>query len=522
MQYLRMINQVLLTKLTRRNLLKFSFVTALLIGMLAHGFMFANKIPNHDDLVQYADIKGVGIENGRYVLYFFWKVFSPLSTPWLNGILGLLFLGGAAFFLCDAFDCRQVWQAAAVATVMTVFPVNVSVYSYMYQAHVFMLGVMFASAAPWLIRYGGRLGTVWAMLCVLMATGIYQAYLMLAAGFLIIFVIRCAARTDITTARAAWGMAIRCAIAVLGGAALYLVGMRVILATGKVALRSYQGIDSMGQMNWSELPAKIESAYQTVCEWYFTDVPSYATRLMKLSQGGIVLIGAGWLAYVVIRSLVEKRWQHGMLLLICGLLLPVAAAGIYLMGDEIGVHLITLHSIMVVLLLPVLCFSCERSGEKRGHMVKRFGALVLAAAYLCYGFSLVLVDNQAYLRMHMSFTRAQHFMNRLAARIEAHPDYAPGKRLVTTGYLNEKESLIFFEYDIADRFLPFVGVLNEVDYAWPQVAVRMLTQVVGLAMDPVDDWQPTPEQQAVVEAMPCYPAEGSIVFVDDLCIVRFS
>ena len=50
----------------------------------------------------------------------------------------------------------------------------------------------------------------------------------------------------------------------------------------------------------------------------------------------------------------------------------------------------------------------------------------------------------------------------------------------------------------------------------------MLTQVAGLPLTPVHDWQPTEAEQAVVDAMPCYPAEGGVVIVGDLCIVRFS
>ena len=75
---------------------------------------------------------------------------------------------------------------------------------------------------------------------------------------------------------------------------------------------------------------------------------------------------------------------------------------------------------------------------------------------------------------------------------------------------------------MANRFLSFVGILNEVDFAWPNVSVRMLTQVIGLPLTPVDDWQPTEAEKAIVDAMPCYPAEGCIAIIDDLCVVRFS
>lgn len=31
-----------------------------------------------------------------------------------------------------------------------------------------------------------------------------------------------------------------------------------------------------------------------------------------------------------------------------------------------------------------------------------------------------------------------------------------------------------------------------------------------------------PAWEAIVDAMPCYPAEGCIAIIDDLCVVRFS
>ena len=125
--------------------------------------------------------------------------------------------------------------------------------------------------------------------------------------------------------------------------------------------------------------------------------------------------------------------------------------------------------------------------------------------------------------MHMAFTRAENFGNRLAARIESMEGYYSGMRLVTRGYLSHEEPLMYFEYDIANRFLPFVGVRNEFDYYWDTTALWMLTRIVGLPMVPDQDWQPeTERERELVENMPCYPAEGSIVFVGDVCVIRFS
>ena len=66
-----MVENRLNTNLSRRQLLKFCLIAGMLLGVLAHGFMFANKIPNHDDMRFGMDLTGAGLESGRFVLYFF-------------------------------------------------------------------------------------------------------------------------------------------------------------------------------------------------------------------------------------------------------------------------------------------------------------------------------------------------------------------------------------------------------------------------------------------------------------------
>ena len=153
-KYLRVALAWLGDEMSRRRLLRLCLIAGMLAGLFAHGFMFANKIPNHDDLYYDVDISGAGVESGRFALFFFWKLFSNLSAPWLNGILGVGFLSCAAALLSDAFGLRRRWQALSLTLIVVVFPENISLFCFMYEAHVFALGVMFAALAAWLVPRG--------------------------------------------------------------------------------------------------------------------------------------------------------------------------------------------------------------------------------------------------------------------------------------------------------------------------------------------------------------------------------
>ena len=64
---------------------------SLLMGLLAYGYMFANKIPNHDDITALFS-KGTTYASGRWGLRLLSLIFPDASMPWLNGILSLALL----------------------------------------------------------------------------------------------------------------------------------------------------------------------------------------------------------------------------------------------------------------------------------------------------------------------------------------------------------------------------------------------------------------------------------------------
>ena len=510
--------------LNRRALVKLCLISGMILGLFAHGFMFANKLPNHDDLNCYMDFSEDALILGRYVLYFFWKLFSNLSTPWFNGILGVLFLSLASFFLCDAFEVRKAWRALGVVLIMLTFPVNATIFGFMFEAHLKMLGILFACCVPWAMAKL-RGGWFWAAGFAFLATGIYQVYIMLAIGLLILLVMRRTVFSALEgkTGGRVWAFAVACAAAAVAGLLVYIAGNWAMTHLAGVELRSYQGLDRMGALDVARLPEKILGAYTTVWDYYCADMPVYTTKLMQLAQWAIVFAGAAGCAAAVIRCLRKRRPAHAVLLLLCAALLPLAAAGIYFMGDDIERHQITLYPLILLLLLPLLCLDGRAAGLPPLPAPRRVCAAALAAACLIYGFAFSMLSNQAYYRMHLAFTRAENFGNRLATRIESMEGYRSGMRLATIGHLSQEEPLIYYEYELVNRFQPFLGVRNEFDYYWYDTGLWMLTRIVGLPMTPEYGWQPeTEEETALLESMPCYPAEGSIVFIDDLCVVKFS
>lgn len=494
------------------------------MGLFAHGFMFANKIYNHDDLEYYDDLGNVGVHSGRYFLHFFWKLFSDMSTPWLNGIWGVLFLCFSSFFLCDAFELRQRWQMLIISAVIQMNPINVSTYCYMFTAHVYMLALMLATMAPWLLKQEkGWYRFPLVALVVMMATGIYQVFLMYSIGLLILLVVfevqKSVAKGEQNAGRL-WGYAIWVAAAAIAGLVLYMVGLKLIQQVAGVQLNDYQGINETGKLTLSLIPGKIVQAYQKVLAFYLTDVPNYVNNRMWVFRGPLAVIAVAWLAVGVIRCLLRKAFWQALLTLLCALLLPLACYGINFMGDKIEIHMITLYPMILVLLIPVILL---RTDNKEHLSLRNLLAAGMLCLYMGYSFNCLILCNQAYYRHYMAFSRAEHLAARIAARIEELPEYERDCKIDVVGSLPETGSLFYNENYLIWRFQPFVGIRMESDYSWDYTFPNMLNAVIGLPVEWVgDEWADDPAAVEAVQQMPCYPQEGSIAFVNDVCIIKFS
>jgi len=526
MIYLKKAADWLQESVDRRQLLRFCLVAGLLIGLLGHAFMFANKIPNFDDLEYYADLDIAGLGAGRYVLHFLWKCFSDLSTPWFNGIVGVLALCMAAFFLCEAFRLNRNWQVLAMTVVLQLYPVNISTYCFMYEAHIFMIGVMLSCMAAWLLRnHRSLLRYALAALLIMLATGIYQVYVMLAIGLMILLVIFKTIQSARTGNSAAdvWRFALGCAAAGVAGLALYLVGMKLVNAIFGTVLNSYQGMNTIGSINVKLIPQKLMDSYADVWNMYVKRPPDYVNGRMRLMQTALLVLGVAGLVIQTLRCVLAKKPMHALLMAACALLLPQACCGIYFMGDTINAHSNTLYPMILMLFLPVVVIGPELLPARWN--LRRVAALGMTLLYLGYGFTCVILSNQGYYRQHMSFTRAEHFANRLAMRIEEVEGYHPMAPLKIWGHLSheEEKSLMYFEYDIASRFLPFFGINMELDFSWSYCMVNLLSRVIGLPVSDAVAWMPqTQEEQAALDAMPCYPQQGSIGWVGDVLVVKLS
>ena len=310
---------------------------------------------------------------------------------------------------------------------------------------------------------------------------------------------------------------------VWNGLLLYLLAAKLALRLTGSTLNQYQGMDKMGSLDISAIPQKLAQAYGTVWDYFIGDVPIYFTKLMRLAQGALALGGAVAAIWVAVRAIVRKKVLDGLLALGCLAILPVLAAGIYFMGDDIVIHSLVLYPLLLLLLAPALLIPGLLENLPRP-APRRALTVVLATACAVYGLWGAVLSNQAYYKLYLAYTRGEHFANRLALRIEQAEGYVPGMTVALYGYVNgyTPEGLIYFEPDDTYRFTPMSGMNTELDYINFLSMPKLLPRMIGLPVQVTTTWQPrTEEEAAALAAMPSYPREGSVGLVGEVCVVKF-
>ena len=101
-----------LKKLSNR--IKYTFLCTFLIGFIAHGFVFANKISNHDDLFS-VRAYGATIGHGRWLQSFLGPIVSKFNgnftNPWILGLMSLFFLSIAACVVVEALEIHNIYSS---------------------------------------------------------------------------------------------------------------------------------------------------------------------------------------------------------------------------------------------------------------------------------------------------------------------------------------------------------------------------------------------------------------------------
>ena len=492
---------------------RLAFFSACLIGTITHLYLFTNLLLNHDSTNSLFTDNDV-LSLGRWSLKYLSAFSSDFQLPVVIGVISIVMLALTAGLTVRILHITNRVNIVLTAALLVTYPSVASIFSYLFTADAYFIALFFCALGVWCAqRY--RWGWTAAIALITVACGTYQAFVCYAIG---LFLFDCLIRLlegEAIPQVVARGMryVLICVISLV----LYYVVLQVMLAVTGTALDDYQGVVGIGLSSITAFLAQIPKAWLLFGARFFD--PGYLSPLQQVLLALYCLFFAGLGLYLIwVRKL--YRDLPRLLLILAGLLLiPLALDFIAVLALEATVHSLMTYSFVLFLVLILKASELAAaellpSGGRKGALVF-FANLALCAALVWGNFC---VTNIAYLRMQVRYETSYAVANRVMARIESLEGYTPDTPVAIAGILPSGQ----YGTGVGD-FARIDGLTGVEDNALlgTYAASVFLKTYTGLHMPGLTDEQwLMVYQSGILDTMPSYPAEGSIILHNGVVIVK--
>lgn len=495
-----------------------TFCAAVILGLIAHLYMFTNKLPNHDD-VGHLFSASYGTASGRWLLPTVLQWDGSFSMPWLIGLLAVLCLAGTACLTVTLLRIRSTPGCVVTAALLVSFPSLAATFSYLFTADAYCLGTLLAAFGAYTAVRHRRWGVPLGIAAITLSMGIYQSYFPVAA-VLMVGALLFEALDGEKTFRQLVLRGLRLAAVLALSMAAYLVVVR--LTTRGSGLVDYMGISSMGSLTWSQLPGILLKCYREY--WVLFVQNGYGFHL-PLVKPLVLLAGLG--TVVLLAALLrQKKLGAGRTVLVVFLvaIYPLAGNLIHVMTNGSRVHSLMIYGMVFLAVAPVALVEYAAQSLTAPSVPKGMAKSILSWAILgamaVTAWSYMVTDNQAYLKMQITFDQGMAYSNRLLSAVEGCDGYERGLDVVLVGS-NDYTGDLYPTPSLNQVQLTGVLGLAELrtSYTYGYFLKYYLGFTEAVYLQGSDKAAALAETETVQE-MPVYPADGSVRRVDDAIVVK--
>lgn len=502
--------------LTRRA----AFLSALAAGCLTHLYAFTNLIPNSDGLSRVFDLQQMTV-SGRWFLHYVSALNDYTQMPMVIGLLSLLFLALSAALVVDLLQMDSVLLSGLAGAVMTAFPCLGYTFLYLFTAAAYCFAILLAVLSVWLARRG-RSGWLLGVAVLALSMGTYQAYVTVAISLSLLVVLR-----EILQPGATFSGVLRLGLGLVAylaaGAVLYYIILMIFLRLKDLELLDYLGMSaaSVGYP-FGQLPRLILQSYKQVIAFFLLpgSTSGFATGWYAVLNLAAAVFGAACLlAAAQAKGLLKELWRP---------LGAAAMAALLPLGMNFG-QIISPYSVPTPIMkyafvaFYLLVLLAVDAADGCGGGFPRLGG-VLFPSTLAWAALLLLfclnTNNLLYTASAQAHRATESYATRLLARIESCPGYEPGMEIAVVGAVPAGQLKAdidsFAQVDHYSVPLNSVLPLNKHIYYyfndWLNVPVAEPSEETMLAISASPEFQ----------AMPLYPAQGSVQVLDGRVVVRMA
>ncbi len=484
------------------------FVSAFIVGLLAHLYKITNWLPNWDSLVFRYDAQNM-ISLGRWFLPVVCSPSSFYDLPFLNGIIAILFHAFGAVCICKILNVQKKITAFLIGAVIVSFPTVTSVMMYGYVADGYSIA-FFLSCLAALFMTNEKPRYMLSALLIAFSTGIYQAYITVTIMLVLLKLI-----DEIIYSRTSFGIVLKKSVLMLLtgilGVALYGVILKILLLIFSANLLDYQGINETASLSNIDFPGSLYVIKETFLNCFF-DLSEGINLYVLLNTFAFLFTLAHYLKYIVKNNL-YKNIVNILLLLILGVMLIMGAGVLAFVNAGVDYHNLMLMGYSVFYLFFLILY--ER-GENKS--TKCWIILIIALMIIS---NQVVISNISYHKAQMAYEKSYGVLVRIADRIDRTEGAEKCDKILVIGALDNSEGYsVNLPPDITGITDGYI-IRSDDETVGQSVLCSALSDYCEMDYDFVSGEEKRALlQREDVKSMKKWPSEDCIAVIDDIVAIK--
>ncbi len=499
-----------------RRLLLLCLAAAFCWGLAAHAYGFFRASFSHDMLnaLVVTDVETYWkMQLGRPGIVLYRRIFrGTIAAPWLLGLISLFWLGLSVYLTTKLFRIPGRLFPILTAGILTVnLSVTAMTASYLYEMDADLFAMLLGIGGVFLWDRCGRSGAALGTFLIACCMSIYQS--MLSVPITLVMLLSMTALLRGEKFADVFRKGLRGLLMLLLGAAACWLAVRLMCTLKQINLTpdSYNSVDGQGERR---LLSGFLKAYQTWANSFWNpraahiEAPVLILNILLPPAASLRLLAGGG------KNLAGKAERLLFLALLLLLPLGMNTAQILFSQDVHELMQMAFWLFYLLCLLPFFVVPPKTAWQ-------RTVAALLAVLLLCPG---IQTANIIYTKKDLEQEACSSLMTRVLGRLEEQPDYHPGRTpLVFVGISEQLQRHLYgfggyYDLNGCESSNPLVK--SDVSYyyntygAWLRYILNNPAVMAGPA-----DWTRL-QTDPRVKAMPPYPADGCMLLVDGIYVIK--
>lgn len=465
---------------------------------------------------------------GRWGINIIDSLRNNIAIPFITTLISILMMGFINILLIELFEIKNKFFQILTMISVIVSPSLCMALLYAYTADAYLFAMFFSILTPYAFYYikNRKLGICLAGISFVFMLSIYQSYMGLTIGLIVMIQIKKLLAQEKTMLEVLKDIAQKAAMLVIF-AILYAAITWLYLRINHLSISTYKGTNqiSLATILTSIIPS-IKNAYIAFFKYFFADgiILNRVWKREKLYAIFFVFFAAS------ILILLTKLWKNkktkkdffarSVLSVFLMVLLPVALNIVVIIASGNEIYFLMATQMLLMIPFSLMIFEQLQTKNSLINLLNWAIILVLIVTMITYFLSIIVT----YQTTQMTYKQAEKVANRILVRMEETPGYRSGMNKLFAGVIDDvnfPKTLDIYNLAVTN------SLRSSIFHAtyWGQEATwrNFMEVFCGVRINFCEDY----EYYKIIhsdefEQMDIFPGENSVKMIQDVIVVKFT